>query len=284
MNFHKSLVCSAAALLIGTSALAQETPAVEATADTVLATVNGEEITLGQLIVLAARLPQQYQSLPDDVLFEGLLDQVIQQTAITAANEATLSRGSEIALENERRSLLAGEALARITESAVTDEAVQALYDERFANAEPAQEYNAAHILVETEEEAAAIKAEIDGGADFTTVAKERSTGPSGPNGGELGWFEKGMMVEPFETVVIAMEPGQVSDPVQTQFGWHVIRLNEVRAKEAPSLDEVRDELVAELQTKAVDAAVEEAMGKVKVVKSTDGIAPAALRDLTLVD
>ena len=268
------------------SAEAATDPAPAATgvaADTVVATVNGTEITVGHMIVALARLPQQYQQLPDEVLFPGILEQLIQQLAISATGDGTLSTGSALALENERRQFLAAEVLGGLSEGAVTEEALQALYAERYAEAEPSREYNASHILVATEEEAAAIKAEVEGGADFAALALEKSTGPSGPNGGDLGWFGPGMMVEPFEQAVVALEPGQVSDPVQTQFGWHVIRLNETRLKEAPALDEVRDELASELQTRAVDAAVAAATEAAEIVRNDAGIDPAVLRNLDLV-
>lgn len=262
---------------------AAEAPARDLTADTVVATVDGEEVTLGQMIVMRTRLPEQYQALPDEVLFTAILDQIIQQIALARSGAGELSRGSQIALENERRTLIAGEALTAATQGVVTEDALQQLYDERYANSPAMTEYNAAHILVETEEEAAAIKAEIEGGADFAELARERSTGPSGPNAGDLGWFTEGMMVEPFEQAVLAMEAGQVSDPVQTQFGWHVIRLNETRLQEAPALDEVRDELTAEVQTKAIKDAVAAATEAVEVVREDAGIDPAVLRNIELV-
>jgi peptidyl-prolyl cis-trans isomerase C len=261
-----------------------ETPAVEVTADTVIATVGGVEITMGHMIVMRARLPEQYQVLPDDVLFNGILDQMIQQIAISETSGVALSKGSALALENEERSLLAGEAMSDIADASATDEAVAALYAERFADAAPAQEYNAAHILVATEEEATAIKAELDGGADFAAIAAEKSTDTSGPGGGELGWFELGMMVEPFSNAVAALEAGQVSGPVQTDFGWHIVKLNEVRAKAVPTIDEVRGELIAELQNQAIDAAVAAAVEGAEVVRMTEGIDPAALRNIDLLE
>jgi peptidyl-prolyl cis-trans isomerase C len=263
-----------------------EAPAetVPVTADTVVASVNGIDITLGHMIVMLARLPEQYQQLPDDVLFPGILEQLIQQASLAGDMNGELSKGSLLALENERRSFLAGEAMRVITENAVSDDALNALYTERYANAEPSQEFNAAHILLETEDEAKEVKAEIDGGADFAAVAQERSTGPSGPNGGDLGWFETGMMVEPFEEAVLALEPGQVSDPVQTQFGWHIIKLNETRLKEAPPLDAVRADLEAELQQKAVDDALATAAESAEITRNDEGIDPASLRNLDLLD
>ncbi|HFQ15592.1 MAG TPA: peptidylprolyl isomerase, partial [Rhodobacteraceae bacterium] len=203
-----------------TAGATTEAPMMEVTADTVLATVNGDAITIGHLIATRSALPEQYQALPDEVLFEGILEQLIQQTLLSQAS-GELSRRTQLELENERRALIAGEKIDEITAEALTQEALQAAYDAQYANAEPVPEYNASHILVETEEEAKAIIGELENGADFAELAKEKSTGPSGPNGGALGWFSEGMMVAPFEAAVIGLEPGQVSPaPVQTQFGW----------------------------------------------------------------
>lgn len=260
-----------------------EAPAQDLSADTVVATVNGVEITLGHMIVMRSRLPDQYQALPDEMLFSGILDQIIQQLALGAGADGKLSRGSELALENERRAFIAGEALTLVADGAVTDEALQALYTERYSDAAPTQEYNAAHILVETEEEALAVKAEVDAGADFAELARTKSTGPSGPNGGDLGWFTEGMMVEPFEQAVLQLEPGEISGPVQTEFGWHIIKLTEVRLKEAPPLEEVEAELSEELQRQAIDAAVAAATEAAEIVRSDEAIDPAVLRNLDLV-
>jgi len=221
-------------------------------ADTVVAIVNGEPITLGEMIATAETLPDQYRNLPDDVLFEGILNQLIQQTALSQALEDPEPRRIPLSLKNERRLLRAGAQIERIAKDAVTDEAIRQAYEERYAKAEPSKEYNASHILVKTKEEAEEIIKELESGADFAGLAREKSTGPSGPNGGQLGWFGPGMMVKPFEDAVVALEPGQISEPVETQFGWHVIRLNETRLKDAPKLEDVREELRQELERAAV--------------------------------
>ena len=253
-------------------------------ADTVVATVGDTDITIGHMIVLRSRLPQQYQQLPDDVLFQGILEQIVQQVVVGQA-AGDLSREHALAIENERRALLASQLIEEVAEGAVTDDALQAAYDEAYGNLEPETEFNAAHILVETEEEARALIEELDGGADFATLAREHSTGPSGPNGGSLGWFGKGMMVPPFEEAVIALEPGAFSqDPVQTQFGWHVLILNETRVKDAPTLDAVREDLAAEVQGAAVDARVQELTDAAEITRAdVSAIDPAILRDLSLV-
>jgi peptidyl-prolyl cis-trans isomerase C len=250
-------------------------------ADTVVATVDGTEITLGHMAVLYERLPEQYRQMPPSALYDGILEQLIQQAAVGAQLETLSTRGT-LTLENEERALRASEVIREAAEGAVSDEAVQAVYDEMFGNAEAETEFNANHILVETEEEAAALKQEIEGGADFEALAQEHSTGPSGPSGGALGWFGMGMMVPPFEEAVAGMEPGEVSGPVQTQFGWHLIKLNETRDKEAPSLDEVRGQLEEQVRQDAIEAMVEQAVGDAVVERSEDQIDPALLQDQSL--
>ena len=258
--------------------------AEDVTANTVVATVDGVEITVGHMIAARETLPSQYLALPDDVLFTGILDQIIQQTALAKIGEQDMTLRDRLVIENERRAYLAGAVLDDTAANAVTEDAIAEAYNQKFAGAEPSKEFNAAHILVETEEAAKAIKAEIAGGADFTALAKERSVGPSGPNGGELGWFGLGMMVKPFEDAVIALEPGEVSDPVQTQFGWHVIRLSETRIVEAPALDEVREELASEIQNRAVQDRLTGAVADVTVTRSIDGIDPTVIKNLSLIE
>ncbi|NBT31180.1 MAG: peptidylprolyl isomerase [Rhodobacteraceae bacterium] len=252
------------------------------TMDTVVATVDGHEITLGQMIITRAQLPAQYQQLPDDVLFKGILDQLIQQQLLADQVEGMPKRVAA-ALVNEERSMLAGEAIDDLAKVAVTEEAIQADYDAMFADAAPETEYNASHILVATEEEINAAKARIDAGEDFAAVATEISTDTSGPGGGSLGWFGKGMMVPEFENAVIALEPGQVSEPVQTQFGWHLVKLNETREKEQPSLDELRGEIVAKLEEQAIQAALAELESAASVTRPEEGaFDPALIKNMDL--
>ena len=264
--------------------LAMPTFAEETTADTIVATVNGENITVGHMIAAKTGLPEQYRSLPDDVLFEGILEQLIQQSVLSQSLEGEQSRSITLTIENELRSLRAGDALDAKISGAITEEALQAAYDARFADTEPTTEYNASHILVETEEEALAIQKQIAEGADFAELAKEKSTGPSGANGGSLGWFGPGMMVKPFEDAVVAMKPGEVSGPVQTQFGWHILILNETRLQDAPSLESIRAELEAEIQQAAVEAAIADLTKDAKITRAEEGrVDTSALSNLGLI-
>lgn len=276
----KSLAVIAAISLSAGAAIAQD----DAAADTVVATVNGTDITLGEMIIAKAQLPAQYQQLPDEVLFAGILDQLVQQQLLADTLEEVPARLT-IALANEERSLRAGEVVNGIYENTVTEDALNAAYEARIAELGETKEFNASHILVETEEEAQEIKELIEGGADFAATAQERSTGPSGPNGGELGWFGPGMMVAPFEEAVMTLEVGQVSGPVQTQFGWHIVKLNDMRTQEAPTLDDLRAELTAQIQEDALMSRIDELQEAAEITLPEEGaFDPALISNLDLLE
>ena len=278
-NIFTALAMTTAIAFTSVPAVAQETDL-----GTVVATVNGEEITLGHMLVLSAQLPQEYNQLPDDVLFDAVLDQLVRQAAIAQGLEGGLSTASELALENQRRTFMATETLNARVEAEITEEKIQAAYDADYASAEPKPQFNASHILVPTEEEALEVKALLDGGADFAETAKEKSTGPSGPSGGELGWFGKGMMVEPFEVAVLEMAAGDVSGPVQTQFGWHIIKMNETGTVPIPPLEQVRSEIEERLNQAFVESLIAEYSEAAEIVKPETAIDPAVIRDMELLE
>jgi peptidyl-prolyl cis-trans isomerase C len=257
-------------------------PAVAQDADTVMATVNGTDITLGHMIALQDRLPEQYKQLEDDVLFKGILDQLIQQTALSQAMEKDMTKGVTLGQENENRAYLAGELLQKIGTADLEEGAIEAAYAEQFAGFEAEMEFNASHILVETEDEAKAIIEMIEAGGDFAEIAKEKSTGPSGPGGGSLGWFGKGAMVPEFETAVLGLEDGAVSAPVQTQFGWHVVKRNESRAKSAPALEEVRGEIEQALRSKAIEDSIQNITDTASVDRTEIEVDPSMIRNVDL--
>ncbi|MCV2892544.1 peptidylprolyl isomerase [Lentibacter sp. XHP0401] len=254
-----------------------------ASSDTVVATVNGTQITLGHMAAARSGLPEQYLQLPDDVLYKAIIDQLVNQTILAGRFEGEVPAPVQRRLDNERRSLVASTVIEQIVAEKLTEERLKAAYDDKYADADPEKEFKAAHILVETEEEAQALVEELAGGADFTELAKERSTGPSGPNGGDLGWFGKGMMVPPFEEAVADMEDGAVSAPVQTQFGWHVIKLNETRLADKPAFDEVKAELESALFNTVIEEEVERLKKLGTIELATEGeIDPAILKEDTL--
>ncbi|KGM89804.1 Parvulin-like peptidyl-prolyl isomerase [Roseovarius mucosus DSM 17069] len=268
-------------LALGTQAFAQDTPS----ADTVMATVGGTDITLGHMLAVRAALPAQYDQVPPEVLFKGVLDQLIQQELLSQAHEGEMSRAAALQLENERRAVLAADVAEDVVNADMTEERLQAAYEAQYAGAEEETEYKAAHILVETEEAAQELVSELEGGANFAELAKERSIGPSGPSGGDLGWFGDGVMVPEFFAAVAALEVGAVSAPVQTQFGWHVIKLNETRVKERPTLDAVRDELTNTLRQEAFDAYIAEREAATDVTRTdTSTMDPAVINQTNLLE
>ena len=267
-----------------TAALSAPVFAQEETADTVVATVNGTKITLGHMIALRETLPPEYQQLADDVLYKGIFEQLIQQEVL-AQSIPELAPRALATIDNDRRGLVSGIAIEGIVKEAVTDEALQAAYDARFKDAKPQTEYNAAHILVKTKEEAEKLKADLAGGADFAELAKANSTDTgSGANGGDLGWFGPGMMVKPFEDAVVAAKVGEVTGPVQTEFGYHLILVKETRVADQPTLDQLRDELASEVENAAINAKIDELTKAATITREGESLDPALLKNAGLID
>ncbi len=271
-----------AGIALASPALAQD-KAYDAT--TVVATVNGNDITLGNIIAMRDRLPEQYQQLPDDVLMKGLIDQLIDQELLAEVESPSPDKDPlsvKLTVENERRAALAGLAANAAVADAVTDAAVQAAYDKQVADFKPAPEFNASHILVDSEDKAKALEAEIAGGKDFAEVAKANSSDGSAANGGDLGWFGAGQMVPEFETAVMAMEVGAVSEPIKTQFGWHIIKLNDKRETTPPALDAARPDIENQLREAALQAKLTELRASAKIEKPETGTPPEAIRESDL--
>ena len=248
MKITRHFVTFFVAVFTATSSIAQQAP----TSETVIVTVNGKDITVGHVIALADRLPDRFKQLPDIDLFNRVVDHLIQQSLLPHEVDAD-SKALRLSIENEIRALLATVALGEVEDAATTDELIEKAYDDQYLDAAGAKEFNAAHILVETEDEAKDLVTKLESGVDFAQLARAKSTGPSGPNGGALGWFGLGQMVPQFEQAVVIMDIGAISPPVKTQFGWHVIMLNEKREKPAASLVEVRAQLIEQLQSVAVE-------------------------------
>ncbi len=260
-------VALAASTGLGTVAQSQDA----ASADTVIATVDETEITLGHMLALRGGLPEQYDQIAPNVLFEAVLDQLVQQTLLMQTHDGDLSPEALMRLENERRAILAAEVTRDIFDTEISDAEIRALYEARYSGESDETEYRAAHILLETEEAALDVIDEIEGGANFSALAQEHSIGPSGPSGGDLGWFGEGVMIPEFFDAVTELDEGEVSPPVETQFGWHVIELRETRTKDRPELQDVRDELVSELRQQAFDDHVAELERKADVSRDGSG-------------
>ena len=209
----------------------------------VVATVNGTEITQGVLDVYAKQRKQQAarNDDPNAVLNELISLELMRQEGV---NKGLDKKPLVInAIAQQQRTVLAGAAITDfMTNNAASDEEIKTFYDENMGK--PGNEYKARHILLENQEDATAVIKQLDEGADFSELAKEKSTGPSGASGGELGWFGAGQMVKPFSDATAALEKdAYTKEPVQTQFGWHVIILDDTRESTPPPFDDVKDRL-----------------------------------------
>ena len=246
--------------------------------DTVVARVDGDPITLADLTVAARELPEELRAAPPNVLYPLLLDQLIAGRAVTAAaRRAGLDRDDAVRARirrAEEQELQQAWLTAEIG-SRVTDAAVRARYDQQIANRPAEEEVHARHILVPTESEARTALAEIRGGADFTAVAQRMSTGPGSREGGDLGFFRRGDMVPEFAEAAFALQPGQVSEPVRSPFGWHVIKVEERRRAAPPSFEDAATAIRQQLLEAEVQAAVARARDGVRVERfNLDGSAP----------
>ncbi len=218
--------------------------------DEVVARVDGTPITRNQLDLAEDELGPDLAQLPAATRDAVVLQYVVELTLLAgAAREAGLDQTDQYKRLSRYYELraLRDVFFQQEIRANVTDEAAQQLYDERIGSAEPEAEVRARHILVETEDEARAVIEKLDGGADFAELAQQESTGPSAANGGDLGFFSREQMVAPFAEAAFALEPGSVSDPVQTQFGWHVIKVEEKRDREPPKFADVREQLKSTL-------------------------------------
>ncbi len=221
--------------------LAQDEQAVE---DRLVATVNGHEIRQSDVAIAYQRLPQQYQQIPISALFPQLVEQLVTNRLMeTAGREMNLQNDESVKaqIRDFEAAAISQAYLERKIADQVTEEEIVRVYEETIGNAEGPEEVRASHILVETEAEGVEIIEALDDGADFAELARERSTGPTGPRGGDLGYFTRDAMVEPFAAAAFALDIDSVGpDPVLTQFGWHVIMVVDKRRQPPAGFEESR--------------------------------------------
>ena len=231
----------------------QATPAASAS-DQVIARVNGVDIRQSDLALAEEDLGAEMQQVPPDQKRDHLITYLADIILVSqAAEQKKLGESDEFKrrLAMLRNKVLMGLALQDEVKSALTDEAFRKVYDEAVKSMTPQEEVRARHILVENEDEAKAIAEQIKGGADFATLAKEKSKDPGAAEGGDLGYFTKDQMVPEFAEVAFKMYPGQVSNPVKTQFGWHIIKLEDKRQRPVPEFEKVKDQIETFLTRKA---------------------------------
>ena len=253
---------------------------------TVLATVGDRQITEGDLEIAGSEMAQdmQQQQVPQEFqrayVLEGLinLDLVAQ-----AAKDAKIDQGDDY---KQLLNYFSDRALQRVfllktVVPQMSGDALKAAYADYVKAFQPQDQLHARHILVKTEAEAQDIKKQLDGGAKFEDIAKAKSidTG-SGANGGDLGVFGHGQMVKPFEDAAFALKVGQVSDPVQSQFGWHIIRVDSIEKTKPQAMEQIAPQLQQQLFTKALDAVLADVKAKNKV-QVTDTTLDAQVKQMT---
>ncbi len=246
---------AAALALVPLTASAQETQP-DPGRDPVVATVDGDDIRLSEVIDTRSQLPLQYQSMPIEVMFPGLVERLIDMRLV--AREARANgladdpdvRRELAQIENQ---IISRVFLTRRIDAMITEDVVQSRYDEHIAALPPDEEVSARHILLETEEDALAVIVRLQDGADFVELAAEESIGPSADRGGDIGYFGRDNVVPEFADAAFALEPGQISEtPVESEFGWHVIKVDDRRAIAPPTLEEMREQLITEISQQLI--------------------------------
>ena len=222
--------------------------------DPVIARVNGVDIKQSDLALAEEDVGADMQAASPEAKREHLISYLADIIMVTqAADKKNLADNPDFKrrLAFLRSKLLMGYELQQEAKTALTDEALKQTYDEAVKSMSGQEEVRARHILVEGEDEAKAIIEQLKGGADFAKLAKEKSKDPGAAEGGDLGYFTKDQMVPEFADVAFKMYPGQLSNPVKTQFGWHVIKVEDKRIKQPPEFEKVKDQIEAYLARKA---------------------------------
>ncbi|HWZ06006.1 MAG TPA: peptidylprolyl isomerase, partial [Bradyrhizobium sp.] len=234
-------------LLAGMPLRAEET-------NPVLAKVNGAEIRQSDVTLAEEELGPSLAQMDPATKKENVLAFLIDMKIVAKAAEAKKIEDRDdfkARLAFTRNRLLMDNLLAAEGKAATTEEAMKKVYDEAAKQIEGEQEVHARHILVETEDEAKAIEAELKKGADFAELAKKKSKDPGASDGGDLGFFTKDQMVPEFSAAAFSLEPGKISDPVKTQFGWHIIKVEEKRNRKAPDFEQVKGQIETYVTRKA---------------------------------
>jgi len=262
----------ATALLVVTPALAQ-TPApaaAPAQGDPVVARVNGSELHRSDVLAARQMLPPQVQQMPFEQVYPLLLDRMVTEMVVAqAGRKQKLADDPEVKkkMAQIQDQVIEEAYLNRYLKSTLTEDKIKARYAQFAKEQKPQEQVNARHILVKTEDEAKAVIAELKKGGDFAAIAKQKSSDPgSKDNGGDLGWFGKDEMVPEFADAAFKLQKGQFTQtPVKTQFGYHVIKVEDRRTAPPPTLEEARPQLVAQLQRETYEAKIKELRSGAKI-------------------
>jgi len=265
-SFRKNLAAS-----IGLASIMGMTSSYPASAqeDKVIATLNGQQITEADMALAEEQLGAQFGRLPEAERRVALLSALIDLKLLAnAAVEQKIDESDEFKQQQEflRNQALHSAFIEKNVIEQITDDEVKARYDEEVKKLTMPEEVHARHILVESEDEAKAIIKQLDDGGNFEEIAKEKSKDGAAANGGDLGYFTKGRMVPEFETAAFAMESGSYSkEPIKTQFGWHVLKVDDKRQQPAPTLEQVSDEVRSVIVREKYVATLKDIRGKADV-------------------
>ena len=221
-------------------------------ADTPFIEVNGKIVKFGSAIIAFSKIRQSNRNFDEKTVFSQVVQQLVNEELLSQnidkENQLTL-----FALEHEKRSAKAAQMVSKILKNFPNDELLDSAYKNLTEQYKNALEYNASHILVKEEGQAKSILTDLKGGKAFEKMAKEHSIGPTGKNGGKLDWFELNNMVPEFSTALMVLSEGDISQPVKTKFGWHIIKLNKTREKKVPEFKEIKPQLVQNLRQKKIN-------------------------------
>jgi peptidyl-prolyl cis-trans isomerase C len=257
----------AAAVLGSYAAHAQATPPA-AQPNTPVAKVNGEDITQGELRFAEAEIGSELAGVPAESRRRVLVEYLIEAHLMAqAAEKAQLAATPdfETRLKYYRMRALRDAYFENKVRDGVGEAAAKTIYEDRVKSIPVQQELRARHILVKTEDEAKKIAKEISGGADFAESAKKYSQDSGGEGGGDLGYFSRGQMVKAFEDAAFGLEKGKVSAPVQSEFGWHLIKVEDKRDRQPPSFEDVKDQITTSLIQQKLQATVQEMRDTAKI-------------------
>jgi peptidyl-prolyl cis-trans isomerase C len=247
--------------------------------DKVLAKVNGVEIKESDVALAEEELAPSLQQMDPASRKDNVLGFLIDlQIVAKAAEDKKIENTDDFKkrLSFARKRLMMDSLLASEGKAATTDEAMKKVYEEAAKQITSEVEVRARHILVETEDEAKAVVEELKKGADFAELAKKKSKDPGASDGGDLGFFTKDQMVPEFSAVAFTLEPGKISDPVKSQFGWHVIKVEEKRNRQAPPIDQVKGQIETYVTRKAQADYVAKLRETAKVERLDKPAEPAA--------
>lgn len=239
----------------------------------IVAQINNEPISLEIMIHAKNDLPQEIQSQPFINYYEGLLERVIDIKLLAQEGkklEIHSDPSVKAAIDFVTQKVLMQAFLSKFVQENITDENLKKSYKNFISDETSREEIKASHILLETEDDALEVISLLNQGGVFEELAKSKSTGPSGPSGGDLGWFKRGQMVPPFEKAAFLLNDKEITkEPVRTQFGWHVIKVFEKRIPDPPSFDSMKTTLIQDIERKIIAKKVQELRLDASIQKMT---------------